>query len=162
MQSHAPILERKRVRFSHPQQVHADPERIFPLLCPVREYDWIPPWDCTMIYSESGVAEKGCIFQTDREAEGGLDTWVVSEYEPPRRIAFVRVNPFRAISYEIGLSANEDGSTRLDWSQTITALNDEGDRLVAGLRKDDFVELIGKLEAMLNHYLATGKALSAA
>ena len=74
MQSHEPIRTRKRVQFSHPQLVKAKPEEIFPLLCPVREYDWIPEWDCTMVYSESGIAERGCVFQTDRESDGRPDS----------------------------------------------------------------------------------------
>ena len=43
----------------------APPERVFPLLCPIKEYDWIPQWRCEMIYSKSGVAELGCVFKTD-------------------------------------------------------------------------------------------------
>lgn len=54
------------------------PERIFPLLCPVLEYDWVPGWECELVYTESGVAESGAVFRTERERDGGLDTWVVS------------------------------------------------------------------------------------
>lgn len=39
-----------------------------------------------------GLAEPGCVFQTDRAADGGLDTWVISRHEPPLRIGFVRIN----------------------------------------------------------------------
>ena len=26
------------------------PQEVFALLCPVREYDWIPDWSCTMVH----------------------------------------------------------------------------------------------------------------
>ena len=45
--------------------VHAPVEEIFPLLCPVREYDWIPGWGCDVQFTESGVAEDLCVFSTD-------------------------------------------------------------------------------------------------
>lgn len=59
MTVHQPCTERVRKQFSRSQHVHASPEAIFPLLCPVREYDWIPGWDCRLVYTESGLAEAG-------------------------------------------------------------------------------------------------------
>jgi hypothetical protein len=64
-------------------RLDAPPDRIFPLLCPVREYDWIPTWSCDMIYSESGVAENDCVFATAFPEEGPRESWVVVRYEPP-------------------------------------------------------------------------------
>ncbi len=154
-----PKTDRVRVHFKHPQHVDATPEAIFPLLCPVREFDWIPTWDCELVYTESGVAEEGCIFLTDSE-EGGRDTWVVSRFEPPKRISFVRVNRLRVIRYDIGLEAQDDGSTRLSWEQEITALSDEGDRHVAAQSQEEFSGLIGKVEQMLEHYLKTGEPMT--
>ena len=29
-------------------EVEAPLEEVFPLLCPVREYDWVEPWKCEM------------------------------------------------------------------------------------------------------------------
>ncbi len=153
-----PKTARARVRFRQPQHVRAEPEAIFPLLCPVREFDWIPVWDCEIVYTESGVAEEGCVFQTDA-GDGGTDTWVISRYEPPERISFVRVNRLRTIRYDIYLRPGGDGSTTLSWEQEITALNDRGDRHVAAQRQEDFAALIGKVERMLEHYLQTGEAL---
>jgi hypothetical protein len=66
--------------------VAAAPERVFPLLCPVREYDWIEEWTCKVLHSESGVAELDCVFRT--LFDGEPMTWVVSRYEPPIRIEF--------------------------------------------------------------------------
>ena len=154
-----PQTDRARLRFSETQHIDATPEAIFPLLCPVREYDWIPGWECELIYTESGLAEDGCIFRTDTSVDDIHDTWVVSRYEPPRRLSFVRVNPLRAIRYDIVLEPGDDGSTRLLWSQEITALDEAGDAHVAAMREDDFTHLIETEERMLEHYLKTGEAL---
>ena len=149
-----PFTNRARRVFTCTQRVAATPEQIFPLLCPVREYDWIPGWDCRVIYTESGIAEPGCVFQTDREADGGLDTWVISRHEPASRIAFVRSNPLRTVQYDIELEPQDNGTTLLCWTQVITALNEPGDRLVQGLDEADFAANIDKMETLLNDYLA--------
>lgn len=155
-----PHTERTRVRFSHPMTVRAEPERVFPLLCPVVELDWVPGWEPRLVYTESGIAERGCIFQTEKPGEG-LDTWVVSHYEPPRRISFVRVDASRVVLYDIELRSVDDG-TELRWRQEITALDQDGDRRVREMKADDFAAMIESLEAMAEHYLRTGEMLEAA
>ena len=159
-----PFTDRVRVRLSHPMTVQASPEEVFPLLCPVREFDWIPHWDCRLIYTESGVAERGCIFQTSKPGEG-LDTWVVSHFEPAQRISFVRVDARRTLQYDIFLErvSGPDGEyTKLEWIQEITALNDEGDRFVSELNESDFVVMIEKVEVMIEHFLRHGEPLQEA
>jgi hypothetical protein len=39
--------------------IKAPVEQVFPLLCPVRECDWLEGWNCTLLHSGSGLAEKG-------------------------------------------------------------------------------------------------------
>lgn len=80
----------RRATLRSRMRLDASPERIFPLLCPVREYDWIPTWSCDMIYSESGVAENDCVFATRLPGRGPRESWVVVRYEPPLAIEFVR------------------------------------------------------------------------
>ena len=41
----------KRVTRSYRQQIDGSPTEVFPLLCPVRERDWLHGWDCDMVYS---------------------------------------------------------------------------------------------------------------
>jgi hypothetical protein len=31
------------------QHLLASPDKVFPFLCPTREYDWIEPWKCRMV-----------------------------------------------------------------------------------------------------------------
>src|SRR5262245_10938344 len=65
----------------------AEPADVFPLLCPVREREWIDGWDADVLHAESGHAELGCVFVA-RLAGGHEATYVVTRYEPPRAIAF--------------------------------------------------------------------------
>lgn len=139
--------------------VHARPDDIFPLLCPVREYEWIQPWQCEMVYTQSGRAELDCVFKTHFAEDGPEDTWVVSRYEPPRHIEFVRVNSLRGIRYGIALSQRDDGSSKAVWTQVITGLNPDGDKFVAGCKDEAFRKKMGMLENMLNHFLKTGEML---
>ncbi len=171
MKSIQPRTDRVRAHFRETQHVPAEPEAIFPLLCPVREFDWILTWDCEVVYTETGLAEEGCVFQTGMPRDGGIhqlqsaggtDTWVISRYQSLKGISFIRVNPLRTIRYDIDLERAGDGSTTLTWQQEVTALNEEGDRHVSALSQEDFTVQIQTAEKMLEHYLETGEALEIA
>jgi len=143
----------------------AGPARIFSLLCPVREYDWIPLWHCELLHTQSGVAELGCVFRTDFGDQWGAETWVVSHYRPDEKIAFVRTGALRTTRYEVILASdrNDPAITHLTWRQEITGLNPEGNKFVVAASADEeFQAMMAALNAMLAHYLATGKSLSLA
>jgi hypothetical protein len=152
-------MNRLRTIKTHRMMLEATPEAVFPLLCPVRERDWIAPWRCRMIYSRSGYAEQDCVFQTDFPKDGPTDTWVVSRYEPSRLIEFVRVNTLRAIRYTITLCRTDHGKTEAEWRQVVTGLSGEGDRLVESEPDDAYRIRMEELAEKLNHYLTTGKSL---
>ncbi len=145
---------------THTMVLEAAPEAVFPLLCPVRESDWIEPWRCRMIYSQSGFAEQDCVFQTDFPKDGPTETWVVCRYEPPHLIEFVRVSTLRATRYTITLHPIGGGKTEAEWRQVITGLTEEGDRLVEQEPGEAYRAQMEKLAEMLNHYLHTGQRLS--
>jgi hypothetical protein len=143
--------------------LHGSPEVVFPLLCPVREYEWIPHWDCTMIYSSTGVAERGCIFIT--HTDRGDETWTVSRYEPPRAIEFVRVVPgVQVICMDLALTPGDDhptsggpGTTVARVVYTVTALNPERAGELAAMTGEQHDAWTRPLETLINHYLATGR-----
>jgi len=152
-------MNHKRTIKKHTILLEGNPEIVFPLLCPVREYDWIEPWKCDMIYSDSGFAEQDCIFQTDFPQDGPKDTWVLCRYEEPKLVEFVRVNGIRAIRYTITLRQIGNGKTESEWQQVITGLNDEGDKSVSSFSDEEFKQRVQMLQQMLNHYLTTGQML---
>lgn len=152
-------MNHKRAIKQHTMLLEGSPETIFPLLCPARESEWIETWRCTMVYSDSGLAEQDCVFRTDFPQDGPRDTWVLSSYERPKLVEFVRVNGIRAIRYTIILRQKAEGKTEAEWKQVITGLNDVGDRFVEGLSDEEFGRRMERLQQMLNHYLTTGGIL---
>jgi len=150
----------KRTVVSASQTLNAPPHDIFPLLCPVREYDWIEDWSCTMISSRSGYAELNCVFTTaqDRSDESGRrEVWIVSRYEPGRAISFVKFcDGLYVVAYDIGLTPEGPDQTRAVWTQTRIPLNAEGATLVATMTSEAFCSMIQVLEEKLNRYLRTG------
>ena len=63
-------------------EFEADAGEVFPLLCPVRENDWIAGWEsvCRVLHSDSGFAEEGCVFSTLIPGEGRA-VWLCSDYD---------------------------------------------------------------------------------
>ncbi len=134
---------------------------VFPLLCPVREYEWIETWDCRLIYSESGLAEDNCIFTTRFPSQGGEEVWIVSHYEKDREIQFVRVNDLRVSAFYITLTDNGDGTTTAVWKHVATGLNEQGNDWVRQYTDEVFQQTVQLRERMPNHFLATGTMLKA-
>lgn len=152
------IFNSKQLKGSFNQRFEAPPGKVFPLLCPVREYEWIEPWRCELLRSDSGIAEKNCVFRTRFQGESSDDVWVISHYEPNTRIEFVRVNALRVMSLSITLIDNGDGTTRAVNEQILTGLNEQGNQSLEGMADSFSIEMkMG--EAMLNHYLTTGNRL---
>ena len=151
----APGFRGKRAKTEYTHEVGAAPEAVFPLLCPVREYEWVEGWSCEMIFSESGVAEENCIFRTGG-APHGLSTWCCTRYEPPARIEFVVVSAAMVTRLGITLERTAAG-TRLHWVRLCTGLSEEGNAHAG----DYTVERARALGEQLNYFLRTGKMLRA-
>lgn len=134
------------------------PERVFPLLCPVREYDWIDGWSCEMVYADTGVAELGGIFRT-HFADLGEETWTISRYEPSRAIEFVRVAPHVAV-VKLDIALEPEGArTRARVTHTYTALSPAGEAVVEAWTQARSELEWGAVAQMLNHHLKTGTKL---
>jgi hypothetical protein len=157
----------KRVTHEYTQTNVAPPERVFPLLCPVREADWVPGWQYRLICSESGVAEYGCVFITPNE-DGTETTWVVIDYDPATfRIAFAWVNPGLVVA-QIRICLRKSGTlaspahTSALIQYTYTGLSKEGNREVERYDEKWFRHKMQSWEAAINHYLQTGKQIDGA
>jgi uncharacterized protein YndB with AHSA1/START domain len=130
-------------------ELDAPPEAVFPLLCPVREYDWLDGWACRMIYSESGVAEENCVFETP----SGPSTWNVDRYEPPSRVSFTVVSPDQVSRLKIELEPTAAGGTRLTWQRMYTGLTEAGNANANSHTTGHDHALMRQLD----HYLKTGQ-----
>ena len=145
-----------RLLFDTTLTLHGTPDEVFALLCPVREYDWIPDWSCTMIHSTSGVAELGCVFTRERD-----ETWITTLYEPPQRIGYTIVSPGTAVrTLAFRLTATGPRTTTTEVISTATALSPAGEADVLGWTAADQQALWTLREAQANHYLQTGTALA--
>jgi hypothetical protein len=137
-------------------------ERVFPLLCPVREAEWVPGWRYRLIYSESGVAEVGCVFTTPNP-DGSETVWQVTGYEPDNfAIKFAWVYPgMVAAQIEIRLNVAGEQRTRAHIQYTYTALSAAGNSEVERYDEAWFREKMLAWESAINQYLQTGRLANA-
>jgi hypothetical protein len=145
------MREAKQYENSYVITVRADAEAVFPLLCPVREYEWIPDWTCELIHTRSGLIEPGCIFRTGR-GDGGM-TWYVTEHDSVRfRVAFVQFIAGIAVGhFSIALAQDGPGRTAGSVRSVLTALPEAGAAFDAFAAARDAG--LRRMEGLLNAYL---------
>lgn len=148
--------KRKRVEFSGTWNTTV--EDVFPLLCPAREADWIIGWDCDLIYTESGYAEKDCIFKTGKSNPAGGGLWIMTGYEANHYIEFVQVQTDIILHARVSLKDNRDGTVTGTWNVLHTALTPEGNQQIDKLGENHVQG--GPLIKMMEHYLDKGKTLN--
>ena len=151
-----------RVTRSYTQHLDFPPERVFPLLCPVREREWVDGWEARVVHSKSGVAEEGCVFTTSRPGEADT-VWTITHHdERARHVEFVMVTPDSRVG-ELRIDVRPDGDSRslCDVTYTFTALTPHGDRYVEEFTEEAYLHRMRHWEAAVNHYLATGETLRA-
>lgn len=160
-----------RITHEYTQKNGAPPERVFPLLCPVREADWVPGWQYQLIYSESGIAEDGCVFTTpnppasDPQSQVAPETtWIVAEHDPAAfRIGFVWINPgLVAAEIRIQLTPTPHATTLAHIRYRYTGLSAEGNREVERYDQKWFRTKMEGWESAINHYLRTGRKIASA
>lgn len=155
------IHKPNRVTRTYTQSLIAGPEAVFPLLCPVREADWIVGWDPLLVFSESGLAESDCVFVTPGEPADAI--WYVTRHEPgPGRIEMVRITPgVTASRLTIRLRRTIAGS-EATVTYSHTSLGPAGDALVEAFTEAHYIAFMQDWETRINHYLKHGTALSGA
>jgi len=134
-------------------EVDASPDTVFPLLCPVREREWIEGWKADLVYSESGLVEDGCIFRTESPLLGEA-IYVTSRHEKEKGIVeFVVFFPGKCIQkLDIALSPRAGGGTSLRWRRTYTGLSREGNALLEGITEEVFRKQTAALAQSLARY----------
>ncbi len=151
------VREPLRVKHTYRQKLKAPPDTVFPLLCPVREREWVSGWNPLVVHSFSGHAERDCVFVTlDGESEA---IWVVIDFDPQnRRIEFVKVTPGITVGrVSIALQSDGYGGTLADVTYMYTALSERGYSFVKQFTEEAYLVFMRRWEEALNHYLLTGK-----
>ncbi len=155
------ISQPRRVTRTYTQRLTAAPARVFPLLCPVREADWIEGWDPISVWSESGVAELDCVFTTP--SDGGDAVWYITRHEPDAGVVeMLKITPgVTACKLVIKLTATASG-TDAQVTYAHTSLGPDGDAFVDAFTSEYYGQFMRDWESRLNHYLTTGNMLLAA
>ena len=134
--------------------VSASADEVFPLLCPVREYEWIPDWRCTMVHSRSGVAEENAVFITPQKFHRKA-LWTLITFQPPGLVEYLLVMG-TAAAMRLTISLRErDGVTHLTWRFLFTAISALARRaLPADFTEEKFSLMLATRERQLRGYFS--------
>ncbi len=153
----------QRITREYRQTINATPETVFPLLCPVRETEWLDGWDYRMVYSESGLIEEGAVFSTEHAGEA--DTiWIVTRHNcKTREVEFTRfTHQSRICVLKIAVTAKNEKSSFVDISYSYTGITPAGNEFVDGFTEEAFAKAMFFWEKSMNYFLETGNKLKGA
>lgn len=159
-------IDSGRIVRSYTQHIEASPDTVFPLLCPVREAEWLEGWGdgLEIVHSDSGLAEDGCVFRK-RAPDRPETVWMITRHDPIRRVVeFFRVTTgLLATRLRIDVEPRPDGSSSVRITYTFTPL---GEASRAYVEKHHGEEAFRRdmiwWEDSMNHWLRTGELLRAA
>ena len=153
-------FQAKRITRTYCQTINTTPEKVFPLLCPVREAEWLDGWQYNMIYSKSGLVEEGAVFSTPQEGEDHT-VWIVTKHDPEKReVEFARfTHKSRTCVLKIAVRPKNEHSSHVDISYRYTGITPEGNAFIDGFTEKAFLEAVTFWEKSMNYYLETGNRL---
>jgi hypothetical protein len=151
----------KRVSKQFTQKYEAPPATVFPLLCPVRESEWLDGWKCNLIYSKSGIAEEGCIFTTQFPGDPTESIWLwVKHDKENHEVQFYRVIPgIMVIRAGIKLKDDSRGSSDVIIDYEYTILSESSTQIAENMANIEMT-MLGWMEKSINHFLKTGSKLT--
>ena len=154
------IRHPNRVTHTYTQRLCRPAASVFPLLCPVREADWITGWNPVVVLSVSGLVEPDCVFVSDAEPFDAV--WYVTRHEPERGLVeLLKITPtVTACKLTIQVRDAEDGC-EADVTYSHTSLGPHGDVFIASFTAEYYVQFMREWEDRINHYLVHGSALRA-
>jgi hypothetical protein len=154
------VTKPNRVTRTFTQKLVAEPSKVFPLLCPVREADWLDGWDPLAVFSETGVAEVDCVFITEASPSNAI--WYITRHEPSNGfVEMIKITPtVTACKLTIQLRPVGDGS-EATITYAHTSLGPEGDTFVTSFTEEHYQQFMGDWEARINYYLLHGSVLRA-
>ena len=157
-------IANKRVEASHTLQIASTPQKIFPLACPVEELRWIPDWQYELIYSKSGVNEKGCIFTENKFGPHFFEkplttTWVTNLHDPERNRIVFQLNLADKAVIQLQINIQEVGVniSSCNWCMAYTALDREANKMDENAIKEKLDMAMIMLGTALKHYCETGE-----
>ena len=154
------IDQPSRVSWSYRQHLEAQPATVFPLLCPVRETEWVNDWRPKRVISASGLVEKDCVFITPGIPEDAL--WLVTVHDVENHhLEIIKIIPGVVVGrITVILTAEGDARSTADITYTYTALSDHGVRALEEFTLEHFEGFMKTWELELNHFLRTGEKVT--
>lgn len=151
----------KRMVRTYRQAIDGPPDVVFPLLCPVREVEWLDGWEYTMTYSASGLVEEGAVFTTSKPGEEDT-VWIVTRHDRAARLVeFARFTPgSRTCVLRIAVAPCGDTRSHVDVSYAYTSVAPPGNEFLDGWTEEAFLDAVVFWEQSMNHFLKTGGRLS--
>jgi hypothetical protein len=152
------ITPPNRVTRTYRQSLLAPPVKVFPLLCPVREAEWVNGWSPEQVISASGVAERDAVFLTPDPR--GKAIWYITRHEPENWfVEMLRIVP-GVTACRLSVQLLENGSECFaDITYSHTSIGPAGDEFVAGFTAEYYESFMRTWEKELNHFLTTGRPL---
>jgi hypothetical protein len=150
-----------RVTHTYTQTLDGTPAEVLPLLCPVREAEWVPGWSPQVVLSESGLVEPDCIFVTpDPSAPADTEAiWTVLQQDPAEgTVEMLKVTPgFLVVRLAIALQPHGETGCYATISYRYTALSPAGERYVRERTEGAYGEFMRGWESALNAYLRASR-----
>lgn len=159
--SFATMATFRHLVFNDRFELKAPPANVFPLLCPLREHEWIPTWKAEILYSQSGHAELDCTFTTDSPAEGKR-IWICTRYEPDCVISYTSYSEAGYVMcLDITLRPVGNNFTEVTWLRRFVATSMSGQDWISALDPTAAAKATRNLASLLDHFLTTGAMLRA-
>jgi hypothetical protein len=164
------IFNAKRKSFEYRQLYNGTREKVFPLLCYKKEYEWIPGWQAIQVFSNSGYMEEGCAFisylrdlpEWSHIGKTAEMNWFVHAYDKENyyiesanfvKDAFI-------LKFSIRLIEEEKGKTTAVFSHMYTGLTEGGNKLIDKVINEEYyVKGQQFLEKCMNYFLDNGKII---
>jgi hypothetical protein len=129
-------------------------DEVFPLLCPKREEEWIPCWECETIWSKSGYNEAGAIFRTLKPYGTEL-YWTTLQYDIHKQIVdFLITAPHLFMfRFKIEPRVGVDGILAITFTQVFTSVSEEGNAFLNRYEGEDFQGRLNSLGEFMQLYL---------
>jgi len=143
----------RRARHTYTQKLAGTLEQVFPLLCPVRECEWVSDWDPLCVISKSGVAEVDCVFVTAAEPHDAI--WYVTRHEAAAGfVEMLKITPeVTACRLTVQLRPAPGGCTA-EVTYCHTSLGPAGDSFVAAFTPEFYAGFMREWESSMNRFLA--------
>jgi hypothetical protein len=142
-----------RKEFIHKINIKGDNMTIFKLFCPVAEKNWVPGWEFNMIYSETGIAEKNCVFST-KHANMPENIWVCCLYNPGIEVEYMRTTPKHFVTIINVKMLQIADITECTVKYTHTALSEDGAHFIENhFTEEMFIKQIDSWQDDISTYL---------